>query len=170
MQTGFTDSPKTEAASPAAKIFRAALMSRSCNTIAFRIKPAMHFERHLRHSIPTLRALLTGWIPTINVDQCAPIPMRFILELSDKLRPACITDGLRQTTVFLHITDSQVSMAITWFSLISRVESLCRKSLRESAVLACNLATLSLALMRLAEPLFFYSTDVVTWQAVIHSF
>ena len=41
---------------------------------------------------------------------------------------------------------------------ISRVESLCRKSLRESVIFACSRATFNLALRRFAEPFCFFAS------------
>lgn len=72
-------------------------------------------------------------------------------------QPASLIDfaSLRFFSMWL---TARLSIAITWFSLIKRVESLCRKSLRESAVLAYMRATSSLAFVRLTEPFCFLAS------------
>ena len=47
------------------------------------------------------------------------------------------------------------SRTIVWFSRIMSVESLCKKSLLKSLILACSLATFSLDCSDLFEPCFF---------------
>jgi len=156
---GLTLSPWANTASPAAKTLRAALMSRSC------VLP-QHGQVHERtvNGIfatvcpQSLHRLLEGnhlsTLMTVRPYHCA---LYFnCLVNSDQL--ASLIPFARRWFLSMFLTDS-VSIAITWRSctnrLISRVESLCKKSLRASAVLACIRATLRLAFLRLAEPLRF---------------
>src|SRR4051794_12554534 len=55
----------------------------------------------------TVKAAFGGWIPFVNLDQGAPIPGGFVLQLSDKFRPPHVTDGFSQAVVFDHILDVQ---------------------------------------------------------------
>ena len=53
----------------------------------------------------TSKAALGRWIPLVNFDQGTPIPGGFVLQLSHKLTPSDITDGLCQRVVLHHILD-----------------------------------------------------------------
>ncbi len=53
----------------------------------------------------TRKAALARWIPLVNFDQRPPIPGGFVLQLSHKLTPSDITDGLCQSVVLHHILD-----------------------------------------------------------------
>ncbi len=55
----------------------------------------------------TVKAPFGGRVPLVNLDKGTPIPRRFVLKLSDKLRPTYVTDGFCQTVVFDHILDLQ---------------------------------------------------------------
>ena len=158
MQTGFTDSPRADTASPAAKIFRAALMSRSWI---------------LPHSGQTQSRTFNGIFGTVcpqsehrlldGYQRSMPISVRpyhsdlYSSCLTNSDQAASLIDFARQW-FFCMLLTARLSMAITWFSLTSLVESLCRKSLRVSAILACSRATFSLALIRLAEPFCFFAS------------
>jgi hypothetical protein len=48
-----------------------------------------------------------GRIPTINFDEGSSIPLRFILELANKLTPSHVMDRFGKFVVFDHILDSQ---------------------------------------------------------------
>lgn len=154
MQTGFKDSPRTDTARPATKIFCTALT---------RSGLMLHFGQfHLRIVngilatvyLQSAHRLLEGYQRSMPISvrsyQCvlySSCPMN-----SDQL---ALLIGFDRQRFFCMLLTASVSMAITWFSLINRVESLFRKPLQESAVLTCIRATLSLALMQLAKPLVF---------------
>ena len=158
MQTGFTDSPRADTASPAAKTLRAALMSRSW------IVPHS-WQVHSR----TFKGIfLTVWPQSeqrllLGYQRSMPTSSRpYHSDLysncrtnSDQLASAI---DLARLWFFCMLLTASVSMAITWFSFTNRVESLWRKSLRESAILACSFATFSFAFLRLAEPLVFFAS------------
>ena len=155
MQTGLTDSPKADTARPAAKTLRAAFISRSWT------------DPHSGHvHSRTLSGIFATVCPQqeqrllLGYHRSMPIKVRpYHSDLYSSCRtnsdqPASLIDFARQR-FFCMLLTARLSMAITWFSFINRVESLCRKSLRESAVLACSFATLSRALARFAEPFIF---------------
>jgi len=157
VQTGFTQSPRADAASPAAKILRAALMSLSCIAPHSGHTHSRTFKGIFVAVYPQLLHLLLE-----GKKRSMPISVRpdhSDLYSSCRINsphPASEIDFARKWFFCMFLTAS-VSMAITWFSLTSLVESLCRKSLRVSAVLACNLAIFRLALRRFAEPRCFFA-------------
>ena len=55
----------------------------------------------------TIETAFGGGVPLINLDECAPIPCCFVLQLPDKLTPTDIGDSLSQTGVFDHVLDLQ---------------------------------------------------------------
>lgn len=130
MQTGLTASPWADTPSPAAKTLRAALMSRSCIvphsghvhsrtfkglalTVCLQSEQRLDDGNHLSMAIssrPYHSALYSSC--RMNSDQLASL-----------------IDFERQR-FFCMLLTARLSMAITWFSFINRVESLCRKSLR----------------------------------------
>jgi len=134
MHTGRTASPWADTTSPTTKTLRAAFMSRSCTDphsghthsrtlsgIFGRVYPQseQRFDDGYRLSMPInsrpyQRALYCSY--RTNSDQ-----------------PASLIDFDRQQFFCMLDTD-RLSMAITWFSFISRVERLCRKSLRACAI------------------------------------
>lgn len=152
MQTGLTDSPLANPASPAVNILCAAFMSRSW------IAPhSGHTHSRTFNGIDLIicphseQRLLLGYqrsIPT-NVRPYHSDLYSSCRTNSDQ--PASLIDFAKQRFFCMLLTAS-VSMASTWFSFTNRVESLWRKSLRESAILACSFATLSLAFFLRFEP------------------
>src|SRR5712692_1515652 len=55
----------------------------------------------------TVKAAFGGWVPLVNFNNGTPVPICFVLQLSDKFRPPYITDSFRQTVVFDHMFDLQ---------------------------------------------------------------
>src|SRR2546423_15069636 len=55
----------------------------------------------------TIETALRGRIPLVNLDERSPIPLSFVFELSHKLAPSHIRDGLRKFVVLYHILDVQ---------------------------------------------------------------
>src|SRR2546423_14845613 len=55
----------------------------------------------------TIETALRGRIPLVNLDERSAIPLCFVCELSHKLTPSHIRDGLRQLVVLYHILDVQ---------------------------------------------------------------
>ena len=48
-----------------------------------------------------------GWIEAINLDQGAPVPLAFILQLTDELTPSDIGNSFSKFVVLNHILDGQ---------------------------------------------------------------
>ena len=127
--TGLTASPRADTASPAAKTLRAAFTSRSCGT-------PHSGQVHSRTSGGIFGAvypqsehrLLDGYqrsMPTSS-RPCQSDLYSNCRRNSDQLASAIDLDRQR----FLRMFDTaKLSTAITGFSRINRVESLCRKSL-----------------------------------------
>jgi len=155
MQQGFTDSPQAKTASPAANIFLLALMSRSWTTPHSGQAHSRTFNGRVLTVCPqSLHRFDDGYhlsIPTISRPYHRDL---YFNCLTNSDQPASEIDFARFRFFFMLLT-ARLSTAITWFSFTSRVESLCRKSLRVSAVLACRRATFSLAFLLFAEPLIF---------------
>src|SRR5574340_573762 len=158
MQTGLTDSRWAETASPAAKTLRAALMSRSWIAPHSGQVHSRTFNGNFDTVCPqSEHRLLDGYqrsMPT-SVRPYHSALYSSCRTNSDQL--ASLIDFARQW-FFCMLLTARLSMAITWFSFISRVESLCRKSLRASATLACSRATFRFALERRAEPFCFFAS------------
>ena len=153
--TGFTFSPQADTASPAAKTLRAALMSRSWT--------APH-SGHV-HSRTLNGSDLTVWPQSeqrllLGYQRSIPTSLR---PYHSDLYSNCRTNSAQLASeidfarlwFFCMLLTASVSTAITWFSFISFVESLCRKSLRESAIRAWMRATRSFALRWFADPFCF---------------
>lgn len=155
--TGLTFSPQTDTASPAAKMLRAAFMSRSwitphsgqVHSLILKGSDSMVYPQ-------SLHRLLDGYQRSmpINVRPYQSALYSNCLTKSDQL--ASEIDFARQW-FFCMLLTARLSMAITWFSFISRVESLWIKSFRASVILAWSRATLSLVLARFAEPFIFFA-------------
>lgn len=156
--TGLMVSPWADTARPAAKILRAAFMSRSCVVLHSGQTQVRMFSGSLVTVCPQpLQRLLDGYQRSMPIN-CRPDHAALYSSCrTNSAQPASLMDldRLRFLTMFL---TASVSTAITWFSLISRVESLCRKSLRQSAMVAWALATFSLALARFLDPLVFFAS------------
>lgn len=151
-KTGLTASPWADTASPAANTLRAALMSRSC-FVSHSGQVQARTDSGIEPWVwpQTEHRLLDGY------QRSMPISVRpyhralysSCLTNSDQLASAMDFDRLRWRCMLL---TERLSMAITWFSLTIRVESLCRKSLRESVMRACTRATFNFNLLRFFEP------------------
>src|SRR5260370_6478140 len=74
---------------------------------AFGTRPGSDSERKGVQEMPTLEAALGRRVPLVNLDQVASIPLRFVGELPDELRPAHVRDGLGQLGVLHHVLDCQ---------------------------------------------------------------
>src|SRR5574343_621126 len=160
MQTGLTLSPLADTASPAANILRAALMSRS-----WRVPHCGHV--HSR----TAKGMALATNPQLGLEQRLLLGYQRSMPISSRpyqraLYDNCLTNSdqrespidLDRQRFFCMFLTARLSTAITWFSFISRVESLCRKSLRESAILACSRATFRRAFARPLEPFCFLAS------------
>lgn len=152
---GLPLSPRANPASPAVKTLRAALMSRSW------IDPhsgQIHdrtFNGILGTVYPQSRhRLLDGYQRSMPTNARPYHSDLYSSCLTNSDQPASLIDFARRR-FFCMLLTARLSMAITWFSLTSRVESLCRKSLRVSAVFACRRATFMRALFLLLEPFCF---------------
>ena len=137
-KTGLAAPPWADTASPAASTLRAALMSRSCCV------------PHSGHVQVRTDSTILPWVwPQTEhrlLDGCrrsTPTSVRpyhsalYSSCLTNADQPAAAMDFDRRGLRYRLLTD-RVSTAITWFSLINRVESLCRKSLRKSMMRACT--------------------------------
>ena len=145
--TGLTLSPQTVTASPAANMFLAAFISRSWSVLHSGHVHCRLESGILASTYPQFeQRLLDGYHLSIPISS-RPYQQALYsscLRNSDQLASLIALDRQRFFCIFL--TD-KVSTAIVWFSLISLVESLCRKSLRVSAILACKRATFFRALV-----------------------
>ena len=50
---------------------------------------------------------LRRWVPLVNLDQGASVPLGFVFQLANELTPTHVTDGFCQAVVFEHILDGQ---------------------------------------------------------------
>ena len=158
MYTGFTASPWADTASPAAKTLRAAFMSRSWIDPHSGHVHCRTFNGIFGMVYPQSEQRLDDGNHLSMPTSSRPYQLALYSNCrrnSDQL--ASLMDLDRQRFFCMFDTD-RLSTAITWFSFISRVESLCRKSLRESAIFACRRATLSFAFLRRFEPLVFLAS------------
>src|SRR5579864_5639740 len=152
---GLTASPQAATASPAARMFFAALMSRSWTTphsgqfhersssvsesrICPQSKQRLEDGYHL--------SILTRWRP-------------YHLALysnwdTNSLQPTSLMALLNFWFLTMFFT-ARSSTQIVWFSRIRRVESLCEKSRRRSVMRAWILATFLRAFSRFLLPFFF---------------
>lgn len=156
MHTGLTVSRWADTASPAAKTLRAAFMSRSW------VDP---------HSGHVHFRTLSGSFCKAYPQSEQRLDDGYHLSMPINSRPyqrdlysSCLTNSdqlaspmdLDRRLFFCILDTDRLSMAITWFSFINRVESLFRKSLRESAIRVCRRATFNFALFRRFDPLVFF--------------
>ncbi len=142
MQTGLTDSPRADTASPTAKTLRAALMSRSWTDPHSGQVHSRIFNGIFCMVWPQLEhRFVEGYHLSIPISSRPYHSDLYFSCLTNSDHPASAMDleSVRLRCMLLIARDSQ---QITWFSFISRVLSLCRKSLRVSAIFACSLATL----------------------------
>src|SRR5207244_1281396 len=153
--------PQADTARPAARMFFAALTSRSCrvpqdghcHVLVDRLSTASKcphveqvFELGYHRSITTrCRPALAALYSTMR--RKAPQPQSEIALASDRLRIMFFT--------------FRSSITITSWSRTSRVEARCRKSCREARTLRWARATLALALARFAEP--FWQRAIRRW-------
>lgn len=146
---------QTVAASPAANMFLAAFMSRSWWVLHSGHVHCLLESGIFASTCPQFeQRLLDGYHLSIPISS-RPYQRALYsscLRNSDQLASDMDLDRWRFFCMFF--TDN-VSTAIAWFSRIKRVESLCRKSLRVSAIFACKRATFLRALVRLFEPFCF---------------
>src|SRR5690606_5646958 len=155
MHSGLTVSPWADTARPAANTLCAALMSRS-----WAVEQAEQGQRRTLNggfgdTYPQAwQLLLEGYQRSTRTNLRPAQRALYSSCLTNSAHPASPMDLERQRFSRMLDTD-KLSTAITWFSWINRVDSWCRKSLRVSAILACSLATFSLALARRAEPRCF---------------
>lgn len=155
---GFTLSPWADATSPAAKTLRAAFTSRSwvdphSGQVHERVSSNI-----FRDVWPqSLQRLLDGYHLSMPISVRPYHSALYVSCRTNSDQLASLIDFARRL-FFCKLRTARLSMAITWFSFINRVESLCRKSLRLSAILACSFATFSFALIRRAEPFCFFAS------------
>src|SRR5947207_195580 len=69
--------------------------------------PVTNIKRQGVKHMTTIETALRGGIELINLDERSPIPLCFVCELSHKLAPSHIRDGLRKLVVLYHILDVQ---------------------------------------------------------------
>lgn len=153
---GLTTSPQADTASPAAKIFFAAFTSLLCAVLQAGQIQLRTFKLIFSSVYPqVLQRLVDGYHLSIPIT-VRPYHAALYSSCATKLlQPASEIARARRLFFCIFFTD-RVSMAITWFSLISRVESFCEKSLRASAIFAYALATFKRAFLWLEEPETFF--------------
>src|SRR6184192_3997285 len=72
---------------------------------AFGACPVTNIKCQGVENMTTIETALRGRIPLVNLDKGTSIPLSFVFELSHKLAPSHIRDGLSETVVFDHILD-----------------------------------------------------------------
>ena len=158
MHTGLTASRWADTASPAANTLRAAFTSRSWIDPHSGHVHCRTFNGIFGAVYPQSEQRLDDGYHLSMPTSSRPYHLALYSNCrrnSDQLASAMDFD--RQRFFCMFDTD-RLSTAITWFSFISRVDSLCRKSLRASAIFACTRATLSFAFSRRFDPLVFLAS------------
>src|SRR5712691_5346067 len=61
--------------------------------------PMTNIKRKRVKHMTTVETTLRGRIPLVNLDERSPVPLTFVFELTHKLTPSHIRDGLRQFVV-----------------------------------------------------------------------
>src|ERR1700758_2112743 len=167
---GFTLSPWADTASPAARTLRAAFTSRSWIDPHSGHTHSRMFSGILDAVWPqSLHRLLDGYQRSMPISVRPYHPALYVNCRTNSDQLASLIDFAR-LRFFCILLTARRSMAITWFSLTSRVESLCRKSLRASATLACSFATLSFALARRTEPFCFFASRRCSFASALSYF
>src|SRR6266852_4744789 len=69
--------------------------------------PGTDIKRQGVKHVTTVETTLRGRIPLVNLDERSPIPLSFVCELSHKLTPSHIRDGLGKCVVLYHVLDLQ---------------------------------------------------------------
>src|SRR6266480_3290228 len=69
--------------------------------------PGTDIKRKRVKNMTTVETALRGRIPRVNLDERSPVPLCFVCELSHKLTPSHIRDGLGKLVVLYHILDVQ---------------------------------------------------------------
>ncbi len=118
--------------------------------------PTANIKRHFIHYKTAMVTSFTAGEKSVNLDQFSPIPFTLILKLTKHFAPSSIANTTSQLVILDHVSNGKVfnsDYAIE--RLTKRLVNLCRKSVRASLIWACILATSSLALYRLFEPLVF---------------
>src|SRR5205823_5277821 len=67
--------------------------------------PLTYIQRERLKNMPARRAGLTGGVPAVNLDDCASVPLGFVLQLAHKPTPTNITDRFRQAVILQHALD-----------------------------------------------------------------
>jgi len=131
-----TFSPRANTASPAALMLTAALMSRSCSAAH-----SGHVQARICKGISGITCpqpeqhLLDGYHWSM-ADRCRPAQAAFYSSCrTNSLQPASLIDlaSERLRSMFFTLRDST---QITWFSLTIWRDSLCKRSIRQSEILA----------------------------------
>jgi len=175
-ETGFTVSPQANTASPAALMFCAALISRSCvvlhsGHVHWRVAKSNLSSVYPQQEHRLLDGNQRSIATTVRPRQFALYSS--CLTSSPQLASLIDFANMGFFTIFL---TAKFSTQITWFSLISVVVNLWVKSLRQSAICSWIRATFALALRRLLEPFcffanrFWYLANLAAYFAVYRGF
>src|SRR6266699_2825087 len=70
---------------------------------AHRTYPISDRQIEVVEYILAVEALFTGWVPAINLNQRAPVPLSFVFKLAQELAPSNIANRLGEGTVLHHI-------------------------------------------------------------------
>src|SRR6266446_9617841 len=75
--------------------------------VTLRTPPEPFIERKGLENMPTMGTAFRTGVPLVNLDQGAPIPLRFVLQLAHELAPAHIRDGLGEAVILEHVLDRE---------------------------------------------------------------
>src|SRR6266566_7925071 len=73
--------------------------------------PGTDIKRKRVKHMTTVETALRGRIPRVNLDERSPVPLSFVCELTHKLTPSHIRDGLGKCVVLYHVLDLQTLKA-----------------------------------------------------------
>src|SRR5258707_6624254 len=99
-----------------------------------RTRPLAHVQGQGVKHVPAGVATLGTGIPAVNLDQRAPIPGRFVLQLPPQLAPPDVTDGLGERVIADQVLDRQRLHA---YRLVFTNEA-CHQLVRAIAALVTN--------------------------------
>src|SRR2546426_744504 len=92
----------------------------------------------------TVKAPFGRGVPLVNLDQCAPIPPSFVLQLAHQFTPTHVANGFGQAMVFDHVLDLQTLDA----NRLVLTDQLCRElvlivapSVTDTSMYSGNLTT-----------------------------
>src|SRR6266568_2446777 len=53
----------------------------------------------------TIKTAFGGWVPLVNLDEVASIPLGLVFELGHEFAPSCVRDSFSEGMIFDHVFD-----------------------------------------------------------------